>query len=141
MEDTCFTVLCWFLPYISMIQPQVYTRPLPPEPPSRLLPHPPPLGCRGASDWAPCVVLQISTDCLFHIQQVPTVYFMCMFLCCPFIPSSPRPGFCTTSSASQETPQSQANSPWKLQTPSFVLVSPTRLPQPPQAPGRCQYFQ
>ena len=81
MEDTCFTVLCWFLPYISMIQPQVYTRPLPPEPPSHLLPHPPPLGCRGASDWAPCVVLQISTDCLFHIQQVPTVYFMCMFLC------------------------------------------------------------
>ena len=73
-------ILCWFLSYISMNQPQVYTCPLPPEPPSRLPPHPTPLGCRRVLDWAPCVILQISTDCLFYIQ-VPTVYFMYMFLC------------------------------------------------------------
>ena len=32
MEDNCFTVLCWFLPYISMNQPKVYICPLPLEP-------------------------------------------------------------------------------------------------------------
>ena len=33
--------MCWFLPYISMNQSEVYTCPLPPEPPS-------PLGCQRA---------------------------------------------------------------------------------------------
>ena len=32
--------MCWFLPYVNMSQPQVHTRPLPPEPPSHLPPHP-----------------------------------------------------------------------------------------------------
>ena len=26
--DNCFTILCWFLPYINMNQPQVYVCPL-----------------------------------------------------------------------------------------------------------------
>ena len=39
-EDNCFTVLCWPLPYINMNQPQVYTCPLPPAPPSNLPPLP-----------------------------------------------------------------------------------------------------
>ena len=39
LEDSCFIVLCWFLPYISMSKPQVYLCPLPLEPPS----HSPPL--------------------------------------------------------------------------------------------------
>ena len=50
MEDNWFTILCWFLPYINMNQPQVYMCPLPPEPPSRLLPHHTPLGCHER--WA-----------------------------------------------------------------------------------------
>ena len=29
MEDTCFTILFWFLPYINMNQPWVYISPLP----------------------------------------------------------------------------------------------------------------
>ena len=37
LEDSCFTMLCWFLPYINTNPPQVYTRPLPPTPP--LHPH------------------------------------------------------------------------------------------------------
>ena len=37
------TMLCWFLPYINMDQPQVYIGPLPLEPPSHLPPHPAPL--------------------------------------------------------------------------------------------------
>ena len=89
--------------------------------------------CRTADFHWLSISHKTSAHCLFHV-------YVSMLLS-PFVPSSPRPGFCTTSSASQETPQSQANSPWKLQTPSFVLVSPTRLPQAPQAPGRCQYFQ
>ena len=36
--DNCFTVLCWFLPYINMNQSQVYICPLPFEPPSHLPP-------------------------------------------------------------------------------------------------------
>ena len=37
LEDNCFTILCWFLPYISMNQPQVYLCPLPSETPPTLL--------------------------------------------------------------------------------------------------------
>ena len=33
LEDNCFTILCWPLPYINMNQPQVIMYPLPPEPP------------------------------------------------------------------------------------------------------------
>ena len=36
--DNCFTILCWFFPYINMNQPQVYICPLPLEPPT--LSHP-----------------------------------------------------------------------------------------------------
>ena len=39
LEDNCFTILCWFLPYINMNQPQVYIYPLPLEPPSPRPPH------------------------------------------------------------------------------------------------------
>ena len=48
MEDNCFTILCWFLPYINMNQSQIYIYPLPFEPPSHLPPHPTPLGCHRA---------------------------------------------------------------------------------------------
>ena len=48
LEDNYFTVLCRFLPYISMNRPQVHPRPLPLEPPSCLPPHPTALGCHRA---------------------------------------------------------------------------------------------
>ena len=48
LEDNCFTILWWFLPYINISQPQVYMCPLPFEPPSYLPPHPTPLGCQRA---------------------------------------------------------------------------------------------
>ena len=38
MKDNCFTISCWFLPYISMNQPYVYICPLPLEPPSHVSP-------------------------------------------------------------------------------------------------------
>ena len=40
MEDTCFTTLCGFLPYISMHQPEAYTCPQPREPASHHTSHP-----------------------------------------------------------------------------------------------------
>ena len=40
MDNYCFTILCWFLPYIIMNQPQVYICPLPLEPSSHLPCHP-----------------------------------------------------------------------------------------------------
>ena len=40
LEDNCFTVLYWSLPYINMNQPKVYICPLPLEPPSHSTPHP-----------------------------------------------------------------------------------------------------
>ena len=32
LENNCFTILCWLLPYINMNQPEVYICPLPLEP-------------------------------------------------------------------------------------------------------------
>ena len=48
LQDICFTILCWFLPYINMNQPQVYICLLPLEPPSQPPRHPTPLGCHRA---------------------------------------------------------------------------------------------
>ena len=50
--SSLFTILCWFLLYINMNQPEVYIpgseSPLPLELPSHLPPHPTPLGCHRA---------------------------------------------------------------------------------------------
>ena len=66
MKDNCFTVLCWFLPSISMNQPQVYLCPLPLEHPS----HCPPL---------PVLPLQVVTSpslsSLSHPEQILVIYF------------------------------------------------------------------
>ena len=68
MEENCFTVWYWLLSYINMNQPQVYTCPLPPEPPSQVLPHPTPLGCQGALGCAPCVTQKISPGYRFYTR-------------------------------------------------------------------------
>ena len=48
LEDNDFTILWWFLPYISTNQPQAYICPLYPVPPSLFPPHPIPPGCHRA---------------------------------------------------------------------------------------------
>ena len=58
-------MLHWFLPYINMHQPQVYTCPLPLEPASHQ-PISPPLGCHRAPSWAPCVTEQLPITYLFY---------------------------------------------------------------------------
>ena len=63
LKDDCFTVLCWFLPYINMNQPWVQTCPLPLKPPSHLTPHPISLGCHRAPVWVPWIIQQILTVC------------------------------------------------------------------------------
>ena len=67
LEVNCFTILCWFLPYINMTQSQVYICPLRPEPHSHLPCNPSPLGCHRAWHWAPCVTQQIPTCYLFYL--------------------------------------------------------------------------
>ena len=61
LEDDWFTIWCWFLPYSSMNQPQVYMCSLPLEPPFRPPPLPTPLGSHRAPDWATCVIQPIPT--------------------------------------------------------------------------------
>ena len=56
LEDNCFTVLYWFLPYNDVNQLWVDPCPPSPEPPSHPLPHPTPLGCHRALGWASCVI-------------------------------------------------------------------------------------
>jgi len=48
LEDNCFTMLYWFLLYINLIQPYVYTCTLPCKSPSHFQPHPIPAGCHRA---------------------------------------------------------------------------------------------
>ena len=68
LEDNCFIILCWFLLYINMNQPQVLCIcPLPLEPLSHLSAHPTPLGCHRAPGGASRVTPQILTGYLFHI--------------------------------------------------------------------------
>ena len=74
LEDNCFTVLGWFLPYTSMNQPQVYVYPLPPNPRSHLPPRPAPLACHRALGWAPCHAAHLHLLSLSHM-------IMYVFLC------------------------------------------------------------
>ena len=69
LENNCFAILCWFLPYINMNQPQVYIYPLPFETPSHLPPHPTPLGWYRAPVWVSWAMQQIPIAYLFYIWQ------------------------------------------------------------------------
>ena len=74
-------MLCRFLLYINMNQPQVYICPLSPEPPPICLPI---LGCPRAMGWVP----------VSHSKFPPAICFtlvVCMFLCCPL--NLPHPLF------------------------------------------------
>ena len=71
MENNCFTVLCWFLPYINLNQSQVYICPFLLEPPSHLTAIPPPTLSQSTGLWA------------FVKQQILNCYpfYMCCLLC------------------------------------------------------------
>ena len=75
MENNCFTMLCWFLPHVSMKQPRVYVCPLPP---SHLPPDTTPHGCHGAPGWAPCVIQQTPAVCVtrgdVYVSEPPASY-------------------------------------------------------------------
>ena len=66
LKDNCFTILCQFLPFINISQPQAYTFPVPLEPPSHLPPHPSPLGCHRAPVWTPCITQWSPTGYVLH---------------------------------------------------------------------------
>ena len=69
-EDISSTILCWFLPYINMNQPQVCIFPLPPEPPSHFPPCSTPLGCHKALGWASCVTQRFPLAIYFTYGNV-----------------------------------------------------------------------
>ena len=72
MEDNCFTILYWFMPYININQPQVHICSLAPEAPPPHLPVPPiPLGCHRAP--APWAIQQPHISYLFHMCSVASV--------------------------------------------------------------------
>ena len=67
LEDNYFTILWWFLPFISMNEPYVYLCPFPLKPPSQLLPIPPLLVVTEHQLWVPCFIQQTPTGYLFYI--------------------------------------------------------------------------
>ena len=83
LEFNCFRILCWFLPYTNMNQPQVYICPLPREPP--LPPHPTPLGCHRAPDLG-SLCHTANSHRLFYIWQ--HICFCAILSICPTLSSS-----------------------------------------------------
>ena len=102
LEDNCFTILYWFLPYSNMNQPQIYMYSLSPEPPLISLPiHPSVLShstglsslCHAVKSHLvsllhmafymfPCSSLNSSHHLLLPL--CPQVCFLCLHLhCCP----------------------------------------------------------
>ena len=91
LKDNCFTVLCWFLPYINKNQPWVQTCPLPFKPPSHRTPHPISLGCHRAPVWVPWIIQQIPTDYFTyggtHVSMIlspfviPSLHPLCPYVC------------------------------------------------------------
>ena len=67
LENSCFSMLCWFLAHNLLNQPYIYIQPLPLEPSSHFLPHLTPLGYHRAPIWATCVIQQLLTSFLFYI--------------------------------------------------------------------------
>ena len=80
LEDNCFTILYWYLPYINMNKPKVFVCPLPPEPHSHLPPPSTLLSCHRALGWASFVTQQIPTC---HHFTYGNVCFYAILSICP----------------------------------------------------------
>ena len=65
LKDNCFKEFCSFLSNLDMNQPQVYTYPLPFDPPSCLPPHSTPLSWYRAPAWVSWARQQIPVGYLF----------------------------------------------------------------------------
>ena len=78
-------MLCWFLPYINMNQPEVYICPLP----FILPPTSPKPGCHGAPSLS-----SLHHTANFHLLSILHTV-VCMFPCCSLDPSHPLlPALC-----------------------------------------------
>ena len=73
----CFTILCWFLPYITLSQPQVFICLLLLEPPSHLPLHPNPLGCNRALVCDPWVSSKFPLGIYFTCGNVHIFMLFC----------------------------------------------------------------
>ena len=81
LEDNCFTILCWLLPYISMNQPQVYICSLPTCTPS----YPPRLS------QSPCLSSLHHTADFHRLSNFTFGIVYVSKLLPQFIPPSPSP--------------------------------------------------
>ena len=84
MEDNYFTILWWFLSYISVNQPQVYMCPPHPEPLSHHPPHSISLGCPRA----PALGARRHASNLYWSSVLHMIMYM--FQCCSLRSSHPR---------------------------------------------------
>ena len=80
LEDNCFTILHWFLPYINRNQPSVYICPLPLEPPSHLPQHCiPRLSLSTGSELpASCNKLPLAIYVIYGKVHVSVLLFQCV---------------------------------------------------------------
>ena len=75
LEDSYFTILWWFLPYINMNQSLVYTCPVLLKPSSHLPLHPTPSRLsQSTSLWISCIIQRIPTGYLFYIMYIFQYY-------------------------------------------------------------------
>ena len=71
MEENCFTILCWFLPYNNTNWPQLYIYPLLLEPPSTRPSHP----SRSLQS------IRLGSLCYLAASHQPSALHMIVFIC------------------------------------------------------------
>ena len=71
-------MLCWFLPYNNVNQPQVYVCPLPLEPPSHPTPHPNLLGCQSTGLYSLCYTATSHQLAILHMIYVHMFQCYCL---------------------------------------------------------------
>ena len=114
LEDNCFTILCWFLPYININQPQAYVCPLPLEPPT-------PLSCHRAPDLS-------SLRHIVNFYQLSSFTYGNIYAAVPlsqFLPPSPSLSVSTSllsMSASPLMPCRQVYQSHLSKFPIYVLI-------------------
>lgn len=79
LEENCFTILCWFLPYNNTNRPQLYIYPLLLEPPSTRLSHP----------FRSLQSIRLGSLCYLAASHQPSALHMIVFICqCYFLHKS-----------------------------------------------------
>ena len=76
LEDNCFTIFCWFLPYVNINQPQVYIYPFPPKSPS----HPMLLSRLSQSTGLTPCITQYTGSCVWLSSHLLSALHAVMYM-------------------------------------------------------------